>query len=508
MEWMRVHFGWWRPRANPSRVSLLFAGAMAVGACDPDASPEDEGGTSHGKADDLDDEPESIGPEHYGYASEVIKPGESAFFARSAEVVNEIQLAVQCDASGGAWTSSQCAADGRELELGIGGPQDTRADRCAALGGTWSPGSCDVEPEVPIARGFHNKGHMCARASFRVLEGAPEKPAEAHAGPLFEHEGECFAAWVRFSNGHPAFNALDSMPDFRGLAIKVMGVEGPRVMQDDVDSTTQDFLMLNNPMMAAPDGETFMHFTKRTAPPRNILDLQGFLFDLVLGRYRDDPEYKDNIFLAGAEAFDPRLSTGTFEGRTGDFLRNRVMGQLAPGNGIRSMAEESFWSGSAIRYGDRFARYSVVPCADPTPGAACENATRRGRPSRLSDELFGRLSLEEGGQGVRYVFFVQLQQEDGTPLEDASDPWTPEESTPFAVAELVLEPRSEAVLDAQDEACEPLRFTPFHAVQDYEPVGSINRIRRAVYAASQRLRDGAPEPRADDCSGPGCDVCG
>jgi hypothetical protein len=38
------------------------------------------------------------------------------------------------------------------------------------------------------------------------------------------------------------------------------------------------------------------------------------------------------------------------------------------------------------------------------------------------------------------------------------------------------------------EACEALAFSPWHGLAEHRPLGSINRLRRAVYEKSVELR--------------------
>ncbi|MDH3914498.1 MAG: hypothetical protein OEU09_24750, partial [Rhodospirillales bacterium] len=40
----------------------------------------------------------------------------------------------------------------------------------------------------------------------------------------------------------------------------------------------------------------------------------------------------------------------------------------------------------------------------------------------------------------------------------------------------------------QVERCEALAFTPWHSLADHQPLGSINRLRKAVYLASEAHR--------------------
>ena len=65
------------------------------------------------------------------------------------------------------------------------------------------------------------------RAEF-IVEG--ELPSEYRVG-IFR-EPRTFAAWVRFSNGSGVVQR-DIVPDGRGMAIKLMGVDGRKLLADE-----------------------------------------------------------------------------------------------------------------------------------------------------------------------------------------------------------------------------------------------------------------------------------
>src|SRR5687767_835059 len=81
----------------------------------------------------------------------------------------------------------------------------------------------------PILRGQHAKGTGGVRARFVV---DPNRPAETRFG-IFEPT-RTYEAIVRFSNGIGRLQP-DSMKDARGMAIKVLGVEGPRALDEEGD---------------------------------------------------------------------------------------------------------------------------------------------------------------------------------------------------------------------------------------------------------------------------------
>ena len=92
-----------------------------------------------------------------------------------------------------------------------------------------------------VGRALHRKGHVGVEASFEVLG---DLPAPVRQG-LFGAPGR-YRAYVRFSNGASAHQA-DARGDVRGVAIKVLGVAGAKLIPGLEAATTQDFLMIQSP---------------------------------------------------------------------------------------------------------------------------------------------------------------------------------------------------------------------------------------------------------------------
>jgi hypothetical protein len=325
--------------------------------------------------------------------------------------------------------------------------------------------------EHEIRRGFHNKSHACLRAEFHVPD---DIPAAVRVGPLFQDTGRSFDAWVRFSNGSPFFRH-DLAGDFRGFAFKVVGVGGPKLAPGAEHGLTQDFLMLNNPFMAAPSARTFMDFVRAsTMPETKQFCLGGVCISQTLYDYLMDPDHA----------------------HTRNFVLLRVLLRV-----VWSMRGKRFWSGSTFKFGATTMRYSVRPCQGGWRLPTSSDYLRRD----LVDHL-------QSGE-LCYDFYVQLATDDVdpatgeplTPVEDAAAEWTEEAAPPIRAGRLII-PRTD--LDScearkMETFCNQLRFTPWNTAPEYRPLGSINRVRKAVYEASQGLRDGRlPEPdgtEAFDC---------
>jgi len=76
------------------------------------------------------------------------------------------------------------------------------------------------------------------------------------------------------------------------------------------------------------------------------------------------------------------------------------------------------------------------------------------------------------------------------PVEDVSVEWDEEVSKPIPVATLTIDvqdvdsPEGRALA----EECETMAFSPWNALAEHRPMGGINRLRQAVYLASQAKR--------------------
>ncbi|WP_405494607.1 hypothetical protein [Nocardia sp. NBC_00511] len=99
-------------------------------------------------------------------------------------------------------------------------------------------------------RGFHRKPLLALRAEFDVLADLPDYARFGLFATPGPHE-----AWVRLSNGIFDINP-DPVPDIRGFAIKVFGVDGPDA-RDGAPALSQDFLMIQ----VDPFGLTSQQFT-------------------------------------------------------------------------------------------------------------------------------------------------------------------------------------------------------------------------------------------------------
>jgi len=112
-----------------------------------------------------------------------------------------------------------------------------------------------------LLRGQHAKATGCVEAEFRIADSVP---SDLRHG-VFRESGRVFRAIVRFSNSKEKLEH-DSKPAARGMAIKLLDVEGPRAMRGD-DEKTQDFLMVNHPVFPFANPAEYLETMRRKAVP-------------------------------------------------------------------------------------------------------------------------------------------------------------------------------------------------------------------------------------------------
>ncbi len=295
----------------------------------------------------------------------------------------------------------------------------------------------------------HVKTHGYAQGEFRVLPNLPEELAQG----LFEHAGT-HSAVVRFSNAASQAQA-DAIPDGRGMAIKVLGVEGDFVLDDEPHGPMQDFVMINHPVFFA----------------RNVKDLLRLEQVLV--------ESEGNSLATMQRA----LTGGDWNPLNWHWKELLTVARIA-GQIPTHSASTTYYSMTPIRFGRYVAKCRVKPAGD-RPDSYVDLVKRLGtHPDAL------RLALEETlrSQELLFEFQVQLRtSEQSMPIEDATVEW-PESASPYRTVAHLLLPRQDIAPLRQQSGFKNLSFNVWHALNTHRPLGGINRVRRWVYPISSRWR--------------------
>ncbi len=301
----------------------------------------------------------------------------------------------------------------------------------------------------PMLRGQHAKAHGTVHATVTV---AGDIPLELRHG-VFKTP-RTFDAWVRFS-ASSMVPAPDSARDPRGFALKLLGVEGPKVIDDPGDNDSQDFVFVN--------GQQFF--------VRDAFDYEIFADGVVRGDKARGRFATLAKWWATRPFFLPSAWPGSWRLREFWILQRLVHQSVGSPLTIR------YWSQTPYRLGPHEVKYSVTP----RPAAA---------PPK-KDTLGAGLAAAVGTRETVFDLLVQLRSDPRRmPVDDPTVRWSERVSRPVKVATIVIPPQ-----DCTDQSRrnfgERLRFTPWHSLPEHKPLGSINRVRLAVYRKSALMRDKA-----------------
>lgn len=299
----------------------------------------------------------------------------------------------------------------------------------------------------PALRDAHAKAHGCVKATFAV---DPALPARLRQGVFAEPR--TYTAWIRFSNGSETPQA-DAVGDGRGMAIKLVGVEGAKLLADERDAKTQDFVMINHPVFFV----------------------------------RDVSDY------AALEALLQQNKAAEFFAAHPD---SKAIVDAVTGKRIGNVLDQRYFSMSPYRLGDQYVKFSARPvdCATRAPLSETAGPIPADNPHYLRDRMAAWLAEKD----ACFAFAVQPQTEPNTqPIEDPTVLWD-ETKAPFVDVAFIRIPRQRFDSAAQQKFCEDLSFTPWHSLPTHEPVGGINRLRKSVYEAISGLRHRLNQaPRAE-----------
>ena len=289
----------------------------------------------------------------------------------------------------------------------------------------WPPGG---------AQRFGNtKTFGVLRAEFTVL---PDLPAGLRHG-LFA-EPRTYPAWVRFSGPGPY-----APPDIEDLGqcsvgIKVMGVPGPKLMEDE--RFTQDLILVSPASFVTPnirENATLQRWVRAKAP-----------------------------LMYAINPFDSHLL--------------HLFMQLLYAPMHANPLEVQYYSNVPFLLGEGQAvQYSLKPCSrarTPIPARPSENYLRQAMIRTLDAGAWS------------FDFMVQVQADPFLmPIEDATVKW-PEDVSPYVPVARLRLPPERFDSDEQLAFADVLRYNPWHSLPEHKPLGNSNRARKQMYWELARLR--------------------
>jgi hypothetical protein len=240
----------------------------------------------------------------------------------------------------------------------------------------------------------------------------------------------------------------------RGMAIKVLGVDGAKALPEDT-SANQDFLLVNHKSYFS-DAASYLKLqrTFEWQPSTPDLALRGL-----------------GLLARGAKKVS---------GCTGLGLPKGLDAVADPGHNILG---ESFYSQAAIRFGVYIARLCAAPVSESVlelkdlPASAGDNT--------VLDFVVDFFRKNTAEYELRAQLGTDLRR---TPVEDASIEWGEEISPHQPIARITL-PAQEANSPARRSySDETLSFNPWSCLAAHQPLGSIMRLRKEVYRASSVFR--------------------
>ena len=288
-------------------------------------------------------------------------------------------------------------------------------------------------PSGQMRRAAHAKLHGLVRCEFTV---EANLPPELRVGVFAQ--AKTYPAWIRFSNGEGTIRP-DKIKDARGMAIKLMGVPGDKLLVDEMTGQTQDFILMSTPVFVSKGVKQVDALARA---------LFGSLFDKVwylLTHWRTV------------------------------VLLSRMLRRFANPLQIR------YFSCTPYLFGQHAVKYAATPQfeqADDIPDNPSDDYLRTALVTQL-----------KAGEAL-FDFGVQFQIDaQAMPIEDPRREWS-EADSPFRKLATIRILQQDCDSPAQRAFAENLSFTPWHALPEHRPLGGINRARKVVYEAMSTFRHG------------------
>ncbi|ALN62800.1 hypothetical protein GLA29479_1927 [Lysobacter antibioticus] len=287
-------------------------------------------------------------------------------------------------------------------------------------------------------RDAHPKATGFVEAEFRVNDSLAPSLAQGVFVP-----GKVYQAWIRFSNGAGDPTRSDDNDDGRGMAIKLLGVPGPKLLENDREATTQDFVMINHPVFLANDPHRYLSLVEKASSGR-LLDKVTIPFALGL--------------------------KGTL--RAKEISSGKISNPLQ----VRYFSAVPYQLGvGAERQAIKFSVMPATAEVDPMPA-------QRG-PDYLREAMKRTLAERD----VVLKFLVQPRTSDSMSVEDSMTAWDEAQAPFFEVASIHI-PRQEFDTPERNRLGEDIAYSPWHSLPEHRPLGSTNRLRKLIYDRISRVR--------------------
>jgi hypothetical protein len=297
-----------------------------------------------------------------------------------------------------------------------------------------------------ILRGLHAKPQLGLTAQLVIHDGLEPQLRQGIAKSPGRYD-----AYVRFSNGTGRPQA-DAKADVRGIAVKVLGVLGPKIIPGLQNALTQDFLAIRSSVTPVQTADEFVALVVAAEKPALLI---------------------------------PKLVAALGFRRAFSILSKVIASRKVP---RLELAKVTYFSALPLQWGPYAAQCSFAPASQTAdsqnPGMSFDY---------LADELAQRLKQGPLEYDFRVQFFVGEQH---TPIEDASVDWNESGSPWHTIGRLTIgatDVQTNAHLKL-NEFIDGLSFDPWHALVDHRPLGNMMRARSHAYRLSTQTRGASGEP--------------
>ncbi len=274
----------------------------------------------------------------------------------------------------------------------------------------------------PMRRDAHPKQHGLVKAKFTV---DPDIPAKFTVG-VFQ-PGDSYDCWVRYSNQNAPIKR-DWEKDIRGMAVKLIGVPGRKLLPGREDAQTHDLILISTPKFVT----------------KNLKQFLGLIKGLMSG----------TIPFVLFVLFHPRI----------------VLNLLQSNKRFADPSRVRYWSTTPYKFGDHIVKYSAIPHQYNTE-----------EPKETDSDDFMRENLKKNlrNEAAKYDFCIQFHKQ-GLSLKDFGKEWKEKDSEFIKLATIEI-PKQEFDTVEQNLYGRIMSFNPWQALEVHQPIGDINEARKVVY---------------------------
>jgi hypothetical protein len=285
-------------------------------------------------------------------------------------------------------------------------------------------------------RGGNTKTHGIVRGEFTIRDDLPE-----HLRRGIYAQPRTYRAWVRFSGPGPYITADIDDVGFMSMSIKLMGVPGPKLLDDE--QWTQDMFGVSTPTFVTPD-------TRANAELQRWSYKNAQLFYFFNTR-------RQHVLDGIMQTLWTKTQSSPLEG---DYF---------------SCVPYLLGEGQAMQYSMR-PRLRTRTRVPRLPARPPDNYLREAMVATLAR------------QDVEFDILLQVQTDPFLmPIEHNGVLW-PEKLSPRVPAAVLRIPRQ--TFDSPEQLAFPsvLSFNPWHCIPEHRPLGNQSRARLRMYKELSTLR--------------------